>query len=64
MINKQKSEELFPDEEKVRQIKIIVVAEDDTLLTRETFNEMIQFENILYSITEYADTKLDALNDI
>ena len=25
---------------------------------------MIQFENILYSITEYADTKLDALNDI
>ena len=25
---------------------------------------MVQFENILYSITEYADTRLDALNEI
>ena len=33
-------------------------------MTRETFKEMIQFENILYSITEFADTRINALNAI
>ena len=31
---------------------------------RETFDELIQFEDILYSISEYSDTYLDSVNVI
>jgi len=35
------SKSLFPDENKIRTINLIVEAKGDTLLTREVFNEMI-----------------------
>ena len=49
---------------KTRQINLIVESKGDTLITKETFAEMIQFEELLYSITEFSDTKRDRLGDI
>ena len=41
---------------------MIVEAQGDTLITTEVFEEMRQFEQLLYSVEEYSDTGLDALN--
>ena len=55
---------MFPIEMKTRQINLIVESKGDTLITKETFAEMIQFEELLFSITEFSDTKRDRLGDI
>ena len=43
---------------------MIVEAKSDNLITLEAFEEMRQFEDLLYSITEFTDTKLDPLNNL
>ena len=55
----EKSKEMFPAENRLRRINVIVEAVGDTLLTLPAFEEMIQFEKILYSISEFSDTKLN-----
>eukprot|EP00354_Favella_ehrenbergii_P011301 CAMPEP_0170457740 /NCGR_PEP_ID=MMETSP0123-20130129/4928_1 /TAXON_ID=182087 /ORGANISM="Favella ehrenbergii, Strain Fehren 1" /LENGTH=117 /DNA_ID=CAMNT_0010721627 /DNA_START=53 /DNA_END=406 /DNA_ORIENTATION=- len=62
--NRLKSEELFPAEKKLREITLMVEATDrtDSLITTAAFEEMRQFEQLLYSVEEYSDTGLDALN--
>ena len=60
----EKSKTLFSDENKIRTINVIVEAKGDTLLTKEVFSEMIEFEEILYSVSEFSDTGLDAYGSI
>lgn len=58
------SKELFPVASTWRRLDVIVEAIGDNLLTIEAFDEMIQFEKILYSVTEFSDTKLNNLAQI
>ena len=60
----EKSKTLFPDDDKIRSINVIVEAKGDTLLTQQVFKEMIEFEEILYSVSEFSDTKIDAYGGI
>ena len=60
--NKGKGEKLFPAEKKLREITLMVEARGKTLISTEAFEEMRQFEQLLYSVEEYSDTDLDALN--
>ena len=55
----ENSKELFPNDNRLRRLNLIVEAVGDTLLTKEAFSEMIQFEKILYSVSEFADTNLN-----
>ncbi len=57
--NLEKSKELFANDEKSRPIGVIAVAKGDNLLTLEAFKEMVEFEKVLFSITELDDTDYD-----
>ena len=60
----ENSKELFPNDYRLRRLNLIVEAVGDTLLTKEAFSEMIQFEKILYSVSEFADTNLNDFRQI
>ena len=60
----EKGKELFPDDDRLRSIKVIVEATGDNLITRDAFSEMIEFEEILNSVTELSDTRLNSLGSI
>ena len=60
----EKSKELFPDQNRLRRINVIVEAVDDNLLTTAAFNEIMEFEKILYQVSEFSDTKLNNFNEI
>ncbi len=64
MKNKRLSEDLFPKESKLREITLIVKANGDNLFTSDVFEEMRQFEQLLYSVEEYSDTKLSKYNTV
>ena len=57
--NYEKAKELFDSDEKSRPISIIAESTGDNLLTIDAFQEMIDFENLLYGIEEFSDTTLD-----
>ncbi len=57
--NLEKSKDLFSNDEKSRPIGVIAVAKGDNLLTLEAFKEMVEFEKVLFSITELDDTTYD-----
>ena len=48
----------------MREIILIVEAKGDNLFTSEVFEEMRQFEQLLYSVEEYSDTKLSKYNTV
>ena len=50
---------MFPEDDYLRQIILIVESTGDSLFTEQTFAEMEQFEDILYSIQEFSDTYVD-----
>ncbi len=57
--NLEKSKDLFSNDEKSRPIGVIAVAKGDNLLTLEAFKEMVEFEKVLFSITELDDATYD-----
>ena len=60
---KDKSKILFPTEEKFRSISLII-ENDDNVITKETLEQLLMFEEILYSTTELDDTTLNSVNQI
>ena len=60
----KRSEKLFPSEDKIRSINLIVEAKGDTLITKDIFAEMMQFEEIIYQVSEFSDTRMNTFNEI
>ena len=59
--NYEKAEDLFDVDEKQRVISIIAESSDasDNLLTLDAFREMIDYQKMLYEISEFKETTMD-----
>ena len=56
---------MFPISDKTREITLIVEAKAPFhLLTVDAFEEMLEFEDILYETSEFTDTQLDGFRRI
>ena len=55
---------MFPSSEQIREIILIVEAKEESLITVQAFEEMIQFEQILYQVAEFSTTHIDGLGDV
>jgi len=59
ILNYRKSKELFANDEKSRFLQVIAESTGDNLLNKESFAELISFNEMLYGITEFRSTTMD-----